>query len=149
MNQIASLMNNDNFFVSIRSGIYTYPNNDNEVFKVKALDIVSRSTLQRLILPSSSIWKQNALGGFKENNVESCYWSSSPKENSSKFAHRFRFEIKDGDSHDSFSDEFTSNGNPFTEDNRYGMSDIHNHYDIRPVMDKSIIDDSNFAVLSM
>lgn len=148
MNQIASLMNNDNFFVSIRSGIYTYPNNDNEVFKVKALDIVSRSTLQRLILPSSSIWKEG-VNGFKENNVESCYWTSSPKENSSKFAHRFRFEIKDGDSHDAFADEFTSNGNPFTEDNRYGMSDIHNHYDIRPVMEKNIIDDSNFAVLSM
>lgn len=95
---------------------------------------------KRLILPSSDTWEKNMLGDWKNNDIETTYWTSDPDESIIENAHRIRFEMTDGDAHVNDSDNYTSDGDPTQLDNQWGGGKVTTRRYIRPIIKKSELD---------
>lgn len=111
-----------------------------ETVCVKYLEFTSKINNANIILPLSDCWHLNMFGNWKNNDIETTYWTSIPDENISKNAHRVRFELTDGDAHVNYIDNFTSNGEPTLTDNLWGGGNVQTQRYIRPVMNKSELD---------
>lgn len=104
---------------------------------VKYIEFTSKINNAKIILPLSDCWKRNILGNWKDNNIETTYWTSNPNKSNIKNAHRIRFELTDGDEHTNISDNYTSDGDPTLTDNIWGAGRVTAYRYIRPVMNKS------------
>ena len=104
---------------------------------VKYIEFTSKINDAKIILPLSDCWEQNMFGNWKDNNIETTYWTSNPDKSNVKNAHRFRFELTDGDEHTNINDNYTSDGDPTLTDNIWGAGSVKTYRYIRPVMNKS------------
>lgn len=107
---------------------------------VKYLEFTSKINNAKILLPLSDCWGLNMFGNWKNNDIETTYWTSIPDANIPKNAHRVRFELTDGDAHVNYIDNFTSGGEPTLTDNLWGGGNVQTQRYIRPVMNKSVLD---------
>jgi hypothetical protein len=134
------LIQNCNISVGRDDTTYQKKNQKNgswETVCVKYIEFTSKINDAKIFLPLSDCWEQNMFGNWKDNNIETTYWTSIPDASAPKNAHRFRFELTDGDAHVNINDHYTSDGNPTLTDNIWGAGSVTTHRFIRPIMDKS------------
>lgn len=137
------LIQNCNISVGRDATTYQKINQSNgswETVCVKYLEFTSKINNAKILLPLSDCWHLNMFGNWKNNDIETTYWTSIPDANIPKNAHRFRFELTDGDAHVNYIDNFTSNGEPTSTDNLWGGGNVQTQRYIRPVMNKSELD---------
>jgi hypothetical protein len=136
----AELIQNCHIYVGREATTYQRINTKNGSWEnvcIKYLEFVSKINNAILILPLSDCWELNMFGGWKNNNIETTYWTSIPDANVPKNAHRFRFEMTDGDAHVNDIDNYTSDGDPTSTDNIWGAGSVKTYRYIRPVMNKT------------
>lgn len=134
------LIQNCNISVGREATTYQRINHSNGSWEnvcVKYIEFTSKINDAKIFLPLSDCWEQNMFGNWKNNNIETTYWTSNPDKSNSKNAHRFRFELTDGDEHTNVNDNYTSDGNPTLTDNIWGAGNVKTSRYIRPVMNKS------------
>ena len=137
------LIQNCNISVGRDATTYQKINQNNGSWEnvcVKYIEFTSKINDAKIILPLSDCWERNIFGNWKDNNIETTYWTSDPDKSNSKNAHRFRFELTDGDEHANINDNYTSDGDPTLTDNIWGAGNVKTYRFIRPVMNKSELD---------